>query len=120
MDDNAYGLICRYQDEFNFYIFLIRGDGYYAIGKYSGADQPIIYLTPNGQYEASDVINQGIASNDIQASCIGSELSLAINGQPLLTVTDAQFQEGDVGLAASALQQGTVEIRFDDFRVFAP
>ena len=120
VDDNAYGVICRYQDEENFYLFLISGDGYYAIGKYSGIDVPITYLTPDGQYQSSDLINQGVASNDVQASCIGDQLSLAVNGQPLLTVTDSDIASGDVGLASSALQQGTVEIAFDDFRVFAP
>ena len=120
VDDNAYGVICRYQDEENFYLFLISGDGYYAIGKYSGIDVPITYLTPDGQYQSSDLINQGVASNDVQASCIGDQLSLAVNGQPLLTVTDSDIASGDVGLASSALQLGTVEIAFDDFRVFAP
>ncbi|MEJ2753337.1 MAG: hypothetical protein P8169_11780, partial [Chloroflexota bacterium] len=73
-----------------------------------------------GQYQFSELINQGIASNDIQASCIGNQLSLAVNGEPLLTVTDPEFASGDIGLAASTLQQGTVEVAFDDLRVFAP
>lgn len=120
VDDNAFGVICRYQDEHNFYLFLISGDGYYAIGKYAGAESPVTYLTPDGQYQPSELINQGLASNELQASCIGSELSLAVNGQPLVTVTDSEFSSGDIGLAASALQQGTVEIRFDEMRVFAP
>jgi hypothetical protein len=119
-DDNAYGVICRYHDEQNFYLFLISGDGYYAIGKYSGPENRIMYLTPDGQFAPSDVIRQGAVSNDIQASCIGNQLSLAVNGEPLLTVTDPDFKSGDIGVAASTLQQGTVEIAFDDLRVFAP
>lgn len=120
VNDNAFGVICRYQDEQHYYLFLISGDGYYAIGKYSGTDVPVTYLTPDGQYQFSELINQGIASNDIQASCIGNQLSLAVNGEPLLTVTDPEFASGDIGLAASTLQQGTVEVAFDDLRVFAP
>lgn len=120
VDDNAYGVICRYQDEHNFYLFLISGDGFYTIGKYAGIDIPVTYLTPDGQYQPSDIINQGAASNDIQASCIGNQLSLAVNGEPLITVTDSEFSSGDIGLAASTMQQGTVEISFDDVRVFAP
>lgn len=119
-DDNAYGLICRYKDEHHFYLFVVSGDGYYAIGKYAGEDNPVAYLTPDGQYQSSDIINKGIASNDIQASCIGNELSLAVNGQPLMTAVDGQYKTGDIGLAASALQQGTVEISFDDVKVYAP
>ena len=120
VDDNAYGVVCRYQDEHNFYLFLISGDGYYTIGKYAGTDIPVTYLTADGQYQPSDIINQGAAINDIQASCIGNQLSLAVNGEPLITVTDSEFVSGDIGLAASTMQQGTVEISFDDLRVFAP
>ncbi len=119
-DDNAYGVICRYRDEQNFYVFLISGDGYYSIGKYSGPENRVTYLTADGQFVPSDLINQGPAVNSIQASCIGNQLSLAVNGEPLITVTDPDFKSGDVGLAVSTLQQGTVEIAFDDMRVFAP
>ena len=119
-DDNAYGIICRYQDEQNFYLFLISGDGYYAIGKYKNGQDRITYLTEDGQFAKSEQINQGVAVNQLQASCVGNELSFSVNGYPLLTVIDTDFVSGDIGLAVSALQQGTVEIEFDDLRVTAP
>jgi hypothetical protein len=119
-DDNAYGLICRYQSEQNFYIFLISGDGYYAIGKYQTGSPQIQYLSGEGQYQFSDVINQGVATNEIRASCIGNELSLSINGIPLATVTDPTFVTGDVGLGVSTFQPGTAVVEFDDIRVIAP
>ncbi len=118
--DNAYGVICRYQDEENFYLFLISGDGYYAIGKYQSGEDRVTYLTEDGQYISSEYINQDQATNHIEASCIGNELSLAVNGIPLLSVHDSQFASGDIGLAVSALQQGTVEIAFDDLKLLAP
>ena len=119
-DDNAYGLICRYQDEENFYLFLISGDGFYAIGKYQSGEDRVTYLTEDGQFSQSDQINQGAATNQMQASCIGNELSLAVNGYPLLTVTDSEFASGEIGLAVSSLQQGTVEVDFDDLKVIGP
>lgn len=119
-DDNAYGVICRYQDEENFYLFLISGDGYYAIGKYQSGEDRVTYLTNDGQFAQSDEINQGAATNSIRVSCIGNELSLAVNGYPLLTVNDSDFSAGDIGLAVSALQQGTVEVDFDNLRVTSP
>jgi hypothetical protein len=118
--DNAYGIICRYQDEENFYLFLISGDGYYTIGKYQAGEDRVTYLTEDGQYIASEHINQDQATNDIQARCIGNDLSLSVNGMPLLTVVDSEFSTGDIGLAVSTLQQGTVEIAFDDLTVMAP
>lgn len=119
-DDNAYGIICRYQDENNFYLFLISGDGYYAIGKYQGAEDRVFYLTENEQFLESERINQGLAVNQIQAACVGNQLSLMVNGEALLSVVDTSFRSGDVGLTASALQQGTVTVEFDDIRVTSP
>lgn len=119
-DDNAYGLICRYQNEENFYLFLISGDGYYAIGKYQTGNEEVQYLTADNQFQQSDAINQGSATNRIEASCIGNELSLAVNGLALVTVTDPTFVTGDIGIAASTLQPGTSIIEFDNIRVRLP
>jgi hypothetical protein len=119
-NDNAYGIICRYQNEENFYVFLISGDGYYAIGKYQTGNENVVYLTENGQFQPSDAINTGIASNEMEASCIGNELSLAVNGVPLVSVSDPTFVTGDIGLAASTLQAATGVIEFDNVQVAAP
>lgn len=119
-NNNAYGVICRYQNEQNFYIFLISGDGYYAIGKYQSGSDQIAYLTENGQYQASEFINQGVATNQIRASCIGNELSLAVNGLPLYTTTDPTFVTGDIGVGVSTLELGTAVVQFDNLSVIAP
>ena len=119
-NNNAYGILCRYQDENNFYIFLISGDGFYAIGKYVGGESQITYLTENEEYIPSDLINQGVATNLLRASCIGEELGLSVNGLPLLTVTDSSFASGDVGLGVSTLEPGTAVVQFDDLLVLAP
>lgn len=119
-DDNAYGVICRYQSPENFYVFLVSGDGYYAIGKYQSGSSQIEYLTGEGEFTPSEDINQGVANNDIRASCIGNELSLTVNGVPLATVTDPTFVTGDIGLAASTFQPGTLVVAFDSIVAIAP
>ncbi len=119
-DDNAYGVICRYQSVENFYVFLISGDGYYAIGKYQSGSNQVIYLSGEGQYEFSDVINQGVATNQIRASCIGNQLSLTVNGLLLATVTDPTFVTGDIGIGVSTFELGTAVVEFDDLRVIEP
>jgi hypothetical protein len=119
-NDNAYGIICRYQSPDNFYVFLISGDGYYAIGKYQSGSPQIQYLTGEGQYVYSDAINQGAATNEIKASCVGNELSISVNGIPLESVTDPTFVNGDIGMGASTFQPGTAVIEFDSIRVIAP
>jgi len=119
-NDNAYGVICRYQSESDFYVFLISGDGFYAIGKYQSGTPQIQYLTGEGQYLSSDAINQGQAANEIKASCVGDELTLMVNGILLDTVSDPTFVRGDIGLGASTFQPGTAEIEFDSIIVIAP
>ena len=119
-DDNAYGVICRYQSPENFYMFLISGDGYYTIGKFQTGSNQIIYLTEDGEYQFSDVINRGAAPNDIRASCVGNELSLTVNGILLATVTDPTFVKGDVGVGVTTFQPGTAVIEFDNLRVLRP
>lgn len=118
--DNAYGVICRYQSSENFYVFLISSDGYYAIGKYQSGSDQVEYLSGEGQYIASEAINQGEARNSIRASCIGDELTLTVNGRLLESVTDSAFVTGDIGLSASAFEPGSLVISFDNVRVLAP
>lgn len=119
-NDNAYGVICRYQNEENFYLFLVSGDGYYAIGKYQTGSDQIVYLSGDGRFQFSDIINQGVATNQVRASCIGNELSLAVNGLPLVSVTDPTFVTGDVGVGVSTLEPGTAVVHFDQLQVLAP
>ncbi len=119
-NDNAYGVICRYQNEDNFYVFLISGDGYYAVGKYQTGVDNVTYLTENGQFQLSEAINTGVASNELRVSCIGNQLSLEVNGTPLVTVTDPTFVTGDIGLAASTLQATAGIFEFDNVQVTPP
>lgn len=117
--DNAYGLICRYRDEDNFYVFLISGDGYYAIGKYAGDVPQVDYLT-GPEYLPSAFINQGVAANRLTVRCVGDELSLEVNGELLATVRDSTHTSGDIGLAASPFAAGRLVIEFDDVQVSRP
>lgn len=118
--DNAYGLICRYQSSENFYVFLISSDGYYAIGKYQSGSSQISYLNEGGQYVFSEAIDQESGINRVRASCIGSELSLSVNGVLLESVSDPTFVTGDIGVAVSTFEPGALEIAFDNVRAIAP
>lgn len=118
--DNAFGLICRYQSSENFYVFLISSDGYYAIGKYQSGSSQIEYLSGEGEYVPSDAINQGQARNSMRASCVGNELSLTVNGELLESVNDATFVTGDIGLGASTFESGQLTVEYDNVRVLAP
>lgn len=116
-DDNDYGVICRYQDENNFYFLEISSDGYYSIGKYKDNQLQLIGME---KMQTSDVIRQGQASNQIRATCLGSSLSLAVNGHKLIEVEDIDFIAGDVGLIAGTFETPGTDILFDNFKVLKP
>ena len=64
------GVICRMQNNQDFYFFTIRSDGGYAVFKmYQGTE---FFLGMEG-YQLSPAIHTGIATNHIDADCIGEK-----------------------------------------------
>jgi hypothetical protein len=116
-DDNAFGLICRYKDEENFYFLEISSDGYYGIGKSKDGD---LTLLGTDQMQSSDAIRQGKVANHIRAECVGQTLTLYTNGVKLAQVEDADLAEGDVGVVAVSFGTPGVEVSFDNFSVTRP
>lgn len=116
-DDNNFGVICRYQDNKNFYFLTISSDGYYGIGKNIEGQQSLINAK---QLLYDDAILQGNTTNRIMAVCSGSQLSLYVNELKLADATDTALKYGDVGLLAGTFLESGTEIHFDDFVVSAP
>ena len=115
--DNSYGVICRYQDEENFYAALISSDGYAGIfevndGKYK--------LMGHDEMIPVPAILGGTAANLIHFECVGTSLALAVNNEPVDTQEDKSFESGDVGLIAGTFQEPGVHVAFDDFVVRQP
>lgn len=115
--ENRMGLICRHQDDQNFYFFVISADGYYAIGKVKAGEQ--ILLGQEAMRYAS-AIERGISINRLRAECQGNTLRFYVNDSPIALVEDFDFTEGDVGLLAGTFKEGGVDLLFDDFVVFQP
>lgn len=116
-DNNLYGVICRYENADNFYFFIISSDGYYGIGK--SKDGKYI-LVNQAEMLPSEDIHKGGESNTIQAGCVGSTLTLSVNGKLLDTQEDTEFSAGDVGLLAGTFAEAGVEVEFDNFVVKMP
>lgn len=116
-DNNLFGLICRYQNDANYYSFVIGSDGYYGIFKIIEGQQTLI-----GQQhmDFSEDIHQGNAENAIQAVCKEEELILLVNGEQLLYVTDDALSQGDVGLIVGNFSMPGTDIVFDNFIVAKP
>ena len=119
-DDNDYGLICRYSgspESPNYYFGIISSDGYTAIGKVTGGSTE--YLSSE-QMIPADAIKQGAVTNRLRVDCIGSNLTLYVNGQQVATATDASYTGGDVGFLAGTFEISSTEIHFDNLLVSKP
>lgn len=120
-DVNDFGVICRYKTEndlANFYQFVVTSDGYVGIVKVSASDQTV--LTSGGKLIESTAVNKSAAMNRIRAECVGSALTLYVNGQQVDSVTDTSFTTGDVGLIAGTYEESGTDMLFDNFIVTKP
>jgi hypothetical protein len=118
-DDNAFGVLCRYQDENNTYRFLISSDSYAGIAKMAKGDITVI-SSSDGQLQEVKGINTGEATNHIRADCIGDTLRLYVNGTQVATATDSSFTGGDVGLIVRTYDTAGADIVFKNFYVYSP
>jgi uncharacterized repeat protein (TIGR02543 family) len=115
-DNNWHTVVCRYQDTDNSYYFQTSADGYYSIYKHANGNWVAL-----GSMTYSSYINRSVdAVNLIHIECIGSDLSLSVNGHLLWEGTDATFTGGDIVLLTSALAGTFTEIAFDNVMVTKP
>ncbi|HNT24447.1 MAG TPA: hypothetical protein PKM21_08785 [Anaerolineales bacterium] len=117
-DENDMGIICRYKDDANFYFFTISSDGYYGVSKFVNGEEFLIGMESLGFNDT--IVKIGGTTNHMQARCVGSSLTLTVNGQVLADVNDSEFTSGDVGLIVGAYDATGVDILFDNFVVAKP
>jgi len=111
-DDNAYGLIVRYVDRGNYYLFAVASDGQYAV----------LMLRNDEWYDLapwtpSEVVRLGESTNLLRVECRGPYFRFYVNDELLADIEDDTFHSGSVGLAASSYDEGGVEVRFDNLLV---
>ena len=94
------------------YLFLIQGGGSYGIFRARGRD-----LTPLVDWQTSDAINVGPNTNHLRAVCSGDYLAFLVNDTLVADTTDSAYQQGQVGLAASAANRIGALIQFDNLSV---
>lgn len=112
---NGYhGLLCRIQDEQNFYYFVVNQSGEYTIGKYKNAE--FQSLLPEG-WQQSNAIGLGDQNNRLQADCVGNTLRFYVNDTLLVEVVDSDFASGFSGMLAAALDAQGYEVLYDNFRI---
>jgi hypothetical protein len=117
VDNNDFGIICRYRDAENFYFFVISSDGYYGIGKMVNGQHKLIGVNA---MPPSEKVAQGNVTNHLRADCVGNRLTFYVNGSMLADEQDTEFTSGDVGLMAGTFETPGTDIYFDNFVVSKP
>ncbi len=112
----AFGIICNQQaTNSNFYYVAMTPAGEYAIAKASEG-QSDLFLTNSDQWAPSDAITKNAASYRIGADCGSGTLTLYVDGQQIVSVSDATYTTGGIALLTwSGENATTTNVSFDDF-----
>jgi S1-C subfamily serine protease len=109
-----YGVLCRYADGDNFYMFEITQDAFYAIYAMINSEWfPLIDYTYSPMLE-------NVNNPAFEVSCVGDTLSFAVNDVLLGTVKDTTIKAGDYGIFAGTFDNPGNIISFDNLKVQLP
>ena len=75
-------------------------------------------MVGNEKMAETDLVARGPASNHIRFDCIGSTLTLFVNGTQVDQQTDSEYIIGNVGLIAGTFADVGTDILFDNFMVY--
>lgn len=111
---NNISLVCRATDE-GWYEFSMNSGGYWYIWKYENSSYELL------NQGASYVINLQRAKNELTATCIGTDLTLYVNGSKIGSTTDNRFKNGgQVGVSVSTFDIPGAGVEFDWFAATVP
>lgn len=117
--NNGYGMLFRVDDENdNFYLFKVSGDGFVWIGRYrDGGEEEAEPLVGEWWFE-SEAVEQGLnVTNTLRVFAEDQNMIFYVNDQEVGRVSDGAFSSGDIGLMVETLGQGGVRVQFDNFTV---
>lgn len=105
------GVVCRHQDNGNFYAFMVSGGHGYAILKVKGGSAEQL---ATGSFEGA---MPNVADVSISASCKGDALVLSLDGEEVARATDADLDKGAAGLIVMGERTAGTSAVFDNFEL---
>lgn len=112
--DSRIGIVFRYQDQENFYLYSISSDGYYLLSRLAQDEWTrLIRWRPSDAIDTSDG-----AWNSLALLVEDGSFSLLANDQLLATYEDDDSYVGKIGLLAGAFDDDGAQVAFDDFSVW--
>lgn len=114
VEGGDFGVICRANDQGDFYAMTITGDGWFSIWK--SEEYELVWLW---EWDYTREIPKN-GPYSISVACISSELTMSINDVVVAQVTDYSFTEGDIGLIAGTYDEAGFSVAFDNLVVMSP
>jgi hypothetical protein len=114
-DDAGFGVICRMQDEQNYYRLGVGNDGYYAIQQVAAGKTTV--LTGAGKWIKSDAIRASAGPFSVRAECIGETLTLFESNHEIATVNGATVRSGKVGVFVETFYKPNATVQVDGLDV---
>ncbi|MCC6222428.1 MAG: FHA domain-containing protein [Thermoleophilia bacterium] len=106
-ENAGFGIVCAYRDQGAFLAATVGANGTYALLEARAG--VLTVLSGNGQWVSHRAIRPGARRYELEASCGGGELRLAVDGEQVASAA-ARAPRGRAGVFVA----GPAEIRFDD------
>lgn len=113
-DGSYFGTVCRFGDLRNYYRFVLYTGGYYEIAKM--VDGKITVLDTDK--EVNLILPE--KTNTIRGDCVGSILTMYVNGKMAAEVLDSELTSGYTGLVAGTNEKEGLDVLFDNFILSEP
>lgn len=113
--DGYYGVVCRHSDEDNYYAMLISDAGSYGIASMQDGSFEFLYEST----DEFDIIQPG-EINRITGECVGSRISLFVNGTEMVSLEDNSHQSGSNGLVAKTRLAPEFQALYTYFAISTP
>ena len=110
--ESAAGLVFRYQDDKNFYLFTITGDGRYGLDMYKDDE-----LTTLIDWTESSAINAAGELNNLRVETLGDTIRLFANDQLLDEISDGTFKRGKTAIALNTFDDPKLTVIFDNLEI---
>jgi hypothetical protein len=112
-NDGEYGMLFRFVDNDNFYIFKVNAQGSFIVSALVNNEWVTI-----GNWTKSSAIKLGTNSNKLAVVAQGQTFSLYINNTKVYEFTDDTFIEGDVAIVAGTQAVGEYVAKFMSVNVW--
>jgi hypothetical protein len=109
---SAAGLIFHYQDDQNFYIYSIDGEGHYGLDVYKN-DEPITLI----EWTESAAIKPVGETNTLRVETSGDTIRLFVNDTLLDEISDSTIANGEAALVVNTFDDPNVTVTFDNLVV---